>query len=872
MWRWRRRSERDFADEIAANIAIHTDLFVAEGMNPEDARAAARRAFGNVTRAEERFYESRRVLWLDAVQRDIRSALRNLRTSPGLTATVVLVLGLGLGVNNTFFTLVYALGVRGLTLPGIDRVLAVDSLDPQGRPGGVSYRDFIDARDTSARSLEGLAAYAAASLPIGDEGKAPDRALGTYISANAFQLVRQAPLLGRAFLAEEDRTGAPAVVLLGYGVWQTRYAGDREVVGRTVIVNGVPSTVVGVMPHGFGFPNDADLWLPLASMPGISAQPRSARTLKAFARLTSGATMSEAIVEVGAIGTRLAHDYPEADAGVRLTVDPINRRYTARLSDPTWIQFIVAGVLVLIIACANVASLLLMRAIRRGHEMALRASLGATRWRLVRQLLVESVLLAAIGGAFGLALSLVGLRFIARDSSLPSWMSLTMDGRVFGVLAGISLGTVFLFGLVPALHVSRVDVQAGLKDGARDTSGGRSRRWTGVLLATEFALTMILMGGLGESVRSIAVTRRAQVSIEPGHILTTWLTLPNQTYATTATRRAFLDRVHTRVGMNASVSAFALASALPFEDGVTRPLTISGRETQSGDALPPVSTVSISADYFKVLDVTLLEGRPFDDADGTAGHETAIINARLAEMFLGDGVRLGRRIRLADRGGAEGAPWLTIVGVSPNVRQHTQGLLPDPVVYTPIVAAPPASLALMARTAYAPGALAAPLREAVRGLDPTLPLYRTRSLDDVINQNLWNARISQDIIATIALIGLLLSAVGLYAVAAHAVADRTREIGLRMALGAQRAQVVWPVLRGALRSLAAGMVVGALGSVLWSQLWLPRNPDALLQPRATDPAVLIPVVLVMTTVELVACYLPARRATSVDPMIALRCE
>ena len=250
MWRWQRRSERDFAEEIAANIAIHAEQLVAEGMSPEDANAAARRAFGNVTRAQERFYESRRVMWLDDVQRDIRYALRNVRTSPGFTATVVLVLSLGLGVNNTFFTMVYALCVRGLTLPGIERVLAVGSLDPRGRPGGVSYGDFIDARDASARSLEGLAAYAAASLPIGDEGKAPDRVLATYISADAFRLVRQTPLVGRVFLSEDDQTGAAVVVILGHALWQTRYAGDRDVAGRTVVVNGVPSTVIGVMPQG----------------------------------------------------------------------------------------------------------------------------------------------------------------------------------------------------------------------------------------------------------------------------------------------------------------------------------------------------------------------------------------------------------------------------------------------------------------------------------------------------------------------------------------------------------------------------------------------------------------------------------------------
>jgi predicted permease len=378
--------------------------------------------------------------------------------------------------------------------------------------------------------------------------------------------------------------------------------------------------------------------------------------------------------------------------------------------------------------------------------------------------------------------------------------------------------------------------------------------------------------GLAVSIRSIAVTERAQASIETGHLLTTWITLPNQTYATVERRTAFLDRLSERLGAMPSVSAFGFATALPFSDATTRPLAIDGRAPEAGDAPPRVSTVSIGARYFDVLDVKLRKGRLFDGVDGLPGHENVIVNERLAQMFFGDGDPLGRRVRLGESGTATASPWLTIVGVSPNVRQRPQGLLPDPVVYVPLAGAPPASLALIARAASAPAALVSPLREAVRALDPSLPLYRTRTMDEVINRSLWNSRMSQDIIATIALIALLLSAVGLSSVAAHAVADRTREIGVRIALGAQQVDVAWRVVRDALSQVAAGMVLGTAGSVLWEQPWVPRSPDAQLEPRAIDPTILIPVALVMVVVALIACYLPARRATKIDPVIALRCE
>ena len=869
-----RQIEADLAEEMDAHRAMKQQELETQGVEAAEARLAARRALGSLALAHDQSRDVWIRPWLQDIVQDVRFSARLLTKDRAFAVVAVLALGLGIGVNNTLFTIVNAICIRGLPIDRPDRVLYLGGRDIRDRDLALSYRDFVDTR-SAAHTFEGLAAFAGAPLPVGDEGRAPDRVLGAYISWNALQLVRQRPLLGRDFLAADDQPGARAVVILGHDLWKTRYGGDPAVIGRTITVNGSSSVVIGVMPNRFKFPNNADLWQPLAAMPGLMSASRGARALGVFGRLSDGVTLLQARTELTAIGTRLSHDYPETNAGVRQTAVPINDRFNGRITDLVWIEFMTVGALVVIIACANVANLLLMRSTHRAHEIAVRASLGASRLRVIRQLLVESAVLAVCGSALGFWLSLLGLRvFLSAisDGGLPYWVELTMDRRVFGVLAGVGVGTVFAFGVVPALHLAKTDVHAVLKEAGRAGVGLRARRWTAAFLTAQVALSMVLLSGVVVGFRGFLAIQRADLPIDTARLLTMSVALPAQKYSTGEARLAFYGRLSDRLAGIAPVASATIASSLPIGGAAARQLTIDGRPPLTTEPLPTVWTVAVGGNYFETLGLKLHEGRSFSDTDGTAGHETAIVNRRFADMYLAKDQSVGRRVRLTDANAPAASPWLTIVGVSPSIRQRAVGLEPDPVVYVPLRSAPPSTAAVIVRAGPEPVALTPLLREEVRALDADLPVFRIRTMDQVVSESRWNPRVSQGLMTVIAIIGLLLSAVGLYAVNAYAVVQRTREIGIRMALGANRTHVLWLVLRRALFQLAFGLAFGFMGAILWDRRWeTPAAPSAL-RFWMTDPVVLIPVAALLTAVAVAAGFFPAWRAARVNPTVALRYE
>jgi putative ABC transport system permease protein len=819
---------------------------------------------GSVALAKDLHRDARSFVWLEDLRRDFYYAARALRRSPGFAIVAVFTLGLGVGVNTAFFTIVNAICLRGLPIDEPERVMFVSGRDAQDRNLSLSYAEFDEMRQR-VTAFERVAGYTNTAATVGDSRQPPARVLGAYISVGAFELLGDRPMLGRTFRTGDDDPGSPAVVILGGEIWSSRYASDPGIVGQTITVNGVPSTVVGVMPRGFMFPANADLWRPMGSLPAPIRQSRAERRLAVFARLASGTTEEQARADMASLGEGWSREYPAVNRNVRMRVVPINEQLNPSVAQRAWIAFITAGALVLLVSCANVANLLLMRAAKRSREMAIRTSIGATRSRVVRQLLVESATLSAPAGAFGVFVAWVGLRLlsgIVPPETLPYWMAFTIDGRVLAVLIAVCVVSVFVCGLPSALHVSRVDLRDTLNDSGSTIVARPTRRWISALLAAEFAVTLVLVAVGVMTVRNNLEGRRIEFQINPASLLTMSVTLPADSYFAPEKRSAFFERLDQTVG--GSVGSIAFASVLPYGGGQQQPLAVSGRSPS--DTSPLVSVVWASERYFATLGIPLISGRAFAPTDGRPGAEAAIVNQRFVHMFLQGLEPIGSRIRV----GTDDTPWLQIVGVATSVRQQILGPEPDPVVFLPFRGSPFPTTVMVVRTTTDAAATVARLRDEVARLDANLPLYRVMSFEQSVQNAVWNGRLSDVIIRSIAIVAFLLALIGLYAVTGHSVERCTRELGLRIALGARRAQIAWLVLRRMLTQLGAGLVLGLLGALVFDRAFNDPANQAATGVHMMDAGALISIVLSIAAVALVACLVPIRRATRVDPLEALR--
>lgn len=884
---WQRLRNRDRLErELDAELRYHFDRQVEDnirmGMSEEEARRRARLDLGGDDQLKESCRNARGTRWVHDVWQDFRFAVRLLKDR-WFTLPAAIALALGIGMNGTMFTIVNAM-IRGLPIDEPERIMSIHARDGVGRwrGFGVSYLDFRDLQ-AATRTFSGLAAFSQSTITVGNDGRAAELTSAAYVSANAFQLLGAKPAIGRDFVPDDDQPGAPAVVMLGSRIWRARYNADPTLVGRSIRVNGAPAAVIGVMPDGFRFPVVSDIWQPIARLPGLASQTRDTRLLQVFGRVADRSTPAEAQAEVASIAARLAREYPRTNQKTGAVVARFPGHFAP---DLILIALMIAVGFVWLVACINVANLLLARSLGRSRELTVRVSLGATRWRIVRQLLVESGLLALAAGTMGFGFALAGVRLFANAVSgitFPYYIQWTIDRRVGLFVAAVCLGTAFLVGLLPAVQVSKLAANRSLKEGERTaTSGVIRRRLTTALLTVELAMALVLLGGAGLMMRSFLAVYRADSIVDAARVLTMPLSLPNEKYQTPEQRAEGYHRLEERIGGIPGVSSAAFANVVPFAGGPSRQMSVDGRRPLPGESQPIVSYVTIRGHYFEALGLRLLRGRTFIDRDAMRGTESAIVNQRLATMFFPNEDPIGRRICLTvpnaakvppdayllpDRGGGAVPPACpTIVGVSPTVRQQYFQEL-DPVVFVPD-RADASGLMLIVRGNSSPDAVAPLIRAEIFALDADIALNAITPLDRAMTGSRWGHRVFGGMLSVFAFVGLLLAAVGLYAVTAFAVVQRTQEIGIRMALGARSGAVVWLFVKRASLPVGFGIGIGLAGALALGKL-LQRF---LIQTSATEPTILVGIAVLLAAVSFGAALIPARRATRFDPLAALRYE
>ncbi len=799
---------------------------------------------------------------------DLRFALRMLLSHRWFSAAVVATLALGIGLNTMVFTLVNAALFKPVPLPGGERLVSVRNRNiAQGNSGmGVSYPDFREYR-AHASAFEALEAAISEPAVLSERGNPPQSYRMDRVSSGIFEMLHMQPVLGRGFNPSDEKPGAESVVLLGYGVWQARYGGAHNVLGRVVRVNEKPSTIIGVMPEGFKFPNLEDLWTPLVPTPEL--ENRSQRPLSLFGILKRGTTIGQARAELDGVAGRLAAEYPDADKGVGVLVETFHERYNGGPIKRIFLLMLAAVGFVLLIACANIANMMLSRALGRQREISIRAAMGASRWQLIRQLLIESLFLSALGGVLGLALSAGGVRWFdlgTQDVGRPYWIHFTMDYSVFAYFAGLCVFSGLLFGLAPALRSSRVDLNNTLKEGIRSAGTRRGGRLAGLLVIGQFALTLVLLTGAGIFVRSFLANLSLNRLVPADRLLTAGVRLPKQGYATPEARLHFFEQLLPRLRALPGVTHVGMASNLPGLYAGSRHIEIEGGALVNPAHRPSASVLVQSPGYFAAINLPLVLGRDFNEMDGAAGRQSAVVTRGFAERYWPRQTAIGKRFRFYDKD--KPGEWISVIGVSANIIQEPNEKAPNPLLFVPYRQERNDSMSLLVRSAANPTALASAVRTAVQNLDQNLPLVDVRTLANAVAHNQWFLRLFGAVFAVFALIALVMASVGIYAVMAQAATSRTREIGVRMALGATSRNILGLVLGRGVTQLIAGLVFGLAAAFPAARL-MAALPFGV---SPTDPIVFVTVSLLLASVGIFACWLPARRAAALNPVNAIRYE
>jgi putative ABC transport system permease protein len=800
--------------------------------------------------------------WLESLAQDVRDALRGMRRSPAFTLVAVMTLAIGIGVNATVFTLTNAALFKGFRfVVRNDRLLYITS---RGYGCCVSYPDFADWR-AQAKSFERMAVVHGTRISLSDTIGFPESYDATEVSADTFALIGQRPMIGRDFTPSDEIPGAAPVAILNYGFWERRYGKDAAIIGQTVRINGTPTTVIGVMAQGFSFPQKQDLWVPLVPTPAI--QKREARNLwVAVGRMADGVTLENARAEMDIIGRRLASAYPLTNQGQLPVVQNFHEFFIGPNATLIYASLLGAVGCVLLIACANLANLTLARATSRSREISVRIALGAGRWRIIRQLLAESVMLSAAGGVVAWWIVEWGVRTYELADRPWRVLDYAMDYRIFAYFIAISVGTGVLFGLAPALRLSTLDVNAGLKDGGRGAAGGgRGTRVSALLVIGEMALAVVLLSGAGVMIRSFLVLHTLDVGVPTANTLAMQVELPDDRYPGAESKISFFDRLTTRLEAIPGVESIAIAARVPAGPALKFPYELAGAAPIDAQRRPIISGVVIGSGYFRTVGVPVRSGREFNDADGGSAVPVAIVNQRFANSYWPGEEPLGKRLRVFD-GQAPGS-WLTVVGIAPNIIQDGAARQEfDPLVYLPYRQRPLGGAWVLARTRVPTASLGMAVRREIQALDADLPTANLWTLAAWLELPYVDQGNLTVLFLVFAAIALLLASIGLYAVVAHSVSQRTQEIGVRIAIGATARDILALVLMQGMLPLGIGLTVGLAASLALT----PVLKSQLVRVSPVDPLTLVVTSCVLVSAATLGCMIPARRAMRVDPVVALR--
>jgi predicted permease len=857
-----RQMDREIDDEITSHLAEATEEYVQQGLSPEEARWAAQRSFGGVTQTKEVYRDVRSFMWLEELPRDLRYALRTLRKSPAFTTTAAATLALAIGTNTAMFSVVNAVLLRPLPYRSPEQLAMLWTEDPtQNLREGRSALWDVEQWRSQSQSFADMATFDTVSTMLtGTDGV--EQIIGASISPNLLPLLGVRPVLGRSFSTEEAEQ-RQRLVLISHRFWQARFGGSHDALGATLVLNGFPSQIIGILPADYQIARfEADVWEPHTTRRSV----RGGQTWFVIGRLRPGVTFDQAQAEMSAVARRLNDQLPATDRNQGINVVPLSLYVVGPQSRLALWMLGGAVFCVFLIAAANVTSLSLARSTARAREMAVRAALGANAGRIVRQLLTESVLLAAVSGLIGTLLALGGIRFIRAfgPGNLPRLNEVSLDPRVLGWALGISLLAGILVGLAPAITTMRRDLRPSGEEGGRSVSGGASsRRIRRALVVAEFALAIVLLVGAGLLVRSWWYVNSIDPGFRPERVLVMEVSSPT-TFSVPAQRTDLYNRVLEQIQAVPGVESAGSTGDLFSDNPREHVLTVERDDGTASERLR-LTRDEVSPDFFRTLGTPLLRGRFFSIEDRPEAPRVAIINDAMARRSWPGHDPVGRRFKLGPRG-SDGT-WYTVVGVVGDMRR--QGLEREalPQIFEPLAQNPPRSVDLFIRTSSDDSlAMAGALRAAVHRVEKSAPIYGVAPLEQQLGAYLTQRRFQTSLLTGFSVVALLMAAVGIYGLIQYSIATRTQEIGLRMAIGAQAGDIFRMIIREGLTLSLTGLALGLVGA-----LWLGRAGSSLLfGVTATDPLTFMTVSLLLTAVATAACYFPARRAMKVDPIVALR--